>query len=469
MLWCCIYLPLLPIELREPRDAIALAIVDQHGSRRRLIACNEIAREAGLHNGMDATTALGRLPSLQLIKRSQAQERHALKALAAWSQQFSGMVSIDHERWMIWIEIGASLTYFHGMKALAQKISSGIDALGYSAMTGIAPTPEAAALLARHAHTQPIQQLTAIKFSIAALPLSLLAVSPIIIEALHGVGWKQVGDIMEVPFDQLARRFGPAMTKYLHQLLGELPDPRVLYRVPASYHRHFELSATVDAIEALLFPLRRMLGELQGYLRARDTALQQLKLTLIHENKSSTILEVRTTAPQRDAQSLLVLLRETLERTTLPTVVVALTLTVDQFVSLGDTQLDFFTESKSRDQSWSALLDKLRARLGEQSIKRLGLNDHHLPEKAWCKLCNETKQQEQDDDTLPQRPLWLIEPKLLQTLPRLLGKPERIESGWWTGEDSRRDYYIAETQEGARWWLYRDAHSQQWYLHGLWA
>src|SRR4051812_43740526 len=100
MLWCCLYFPLLPIELREPRKTTAIAIVDQHGSRRHIIACNEMAREAGLHGGMDATTALGRVPSLQLIKRSQIQERYALKALAAWSQQFSSMVSVDNERWM---------------------------------------------------------------------------------------------------------------------------------------------------------------------------------------------------------------------------------------------------------------------------------------------------------------------------------------------------------------------------------
>ena len=61
------------------------------------------------------------------------------------------------------------------------------------------------------------------------------------------------------------------------------------------------------------------------------------------------------------------------------------------------------------------------------------------------------------------------DPTPVTELPQLLGAPERIEAGWWEGEDSSRDYYLARTAEGARWWLYRDASNNRWYLQGLWA
>jgi len=44
---------------------------------------------------------------------------------------------------------------------------------------------------------------------------------------------------------------------------------------------------------------------------------------------------------------------------------------------------------------------------------------------------------------------------------------ERIESGWWDGEDIRRDYYRVEGPHGSRWWVYRDLRDAGWYLHGL--
>ena len=43
------------------------------------------------------------------------------------------------------------------------------------------------------------------------------------------------------------------------------------------------------------------------------------------------------------------------------------------------------------------------------------------------------------------------------------------EAGWWSGEDSSRDYYIAQTPEGSRWWLYREAATARWFLQGIWA
>jgi protein ImuB len=45
--------------------------------------------------------------------------------------------------------------------------------------------------------------------------------------------------------------------------------------------------------------------------------------------------------------------------------------------------------------------------------------------------------------------------------------PERIESGWWDGEDIARDYYAAAAETGERLWIYRDRSSRDWYLHGI--
>jgi protein ImuB len=44
--------------------------------------------------------------------------------------------------------------------------------------------------------------------------------------------------------------------------------------------------------------------------------------------------------------------------------------------------------------------------------------------------------------------------------------PERIETGWWRGQDIHRDYYIVETECGTRWWLFRRRDDGRWFLHG---
>lgn len=469
MLWLCLHFPDFPLELQEPADEGCLAVVDKHGSRRWIIACNEDSKEAGLHRGLDATTALSLVPQLKLMDRSRSREVTAMKALAAWAEQFSSFITFDVERWLLWIEIGGSLKYFGGARELSERITSSAEALGYSARTGVAPTIEAAALFARHARNLPIANRQELRDALELAPLNLLAIPQTSLEALHEIGWRRVGEILALPPDQLARRFGPTVPNYLQRLIGDQPDPREPYRAPAIYRRRFEFSAPVESVESMLFPLRRLLGELQGYLRGRDTALQKLELHFKHAKHPATRLEIRTTAPQRDAVRLFTLLRETLDRTPLPSGVEELSLLVEQFVPIGDTQLDLFDAAPKRDRSWNDLLDKLKARLGNVAVKRLGLADDHLPEKAWCVVRNDEAPGTDVPGAYPERPLWLIEPRPLQHLPRLLGKPERIESGWWAGNDAKRDYYIAQTPEGARWWLYRDAGSSSWFLHGIWA
>jgi protein ImuB len=44
--------------------------------------------------------------------------------------------------------------------------------------------------------------------------------------------------------------------------------------------------------------------------------------------------------------------------------------------------------------------------------------------------------------------------------------PERIETGWWRGDDIGRDYYMAETKQGTRWWMFRRLMDGRWFLHG---
>jgi protein ImuB len=78
------------------------------------------------------------------------------------------------------------------------------------------------------------------------------------------------------------------------------------------------------------------------------------------------------------------------------------------------------------------------------------------------------------------RPQWLLQrPQRLITqdgLPTFQGAlplhagPERIEAGWWDGEEARRDYYVALNPRGEAFWIYREHRNlASWYLHGVFA
>lgn len=466
MLWLCLRFVHLPVELR-PREIDKLAVTDRIRARRVVIAANEPARAVGIHPGMEATRALLKEPELRLVERSKSDERRALHALADWSLQFSSSVHVEPARWLIWLEIGASLRYFEGLTALQARIQQGVAALDYTATPGIAPTLEAAALFSHEPHSRVVIDRDDISSQAALLNLGLLCLGDKTIEQLVATGITTVGALLAVPGDALARRFGPETTSYLQRLLGKQPDPRRQHRASETYRRSYEFADPIRSVEGLLFPLRRIMQEFEGYLRGRDCAIQRVDLTLRHRDSPDSSFSLHTSAPLRDASRLFALLREKLERTPWESPATTVIVRAAEFQTPEVLQGDFFDASQRQRAGWSALLDKLRARLGEQAVRQLGLKDDHRPEQAWC-IQNDSDVG--DSQTLhPDRPLWLLEPTPIARPAKLLGRPERIEAGWWSGTDTRRDYYLAISPEGARWWLYKDVDEDQWYLHGLWA
>jgi len=465
MLWLCLYLPALPLEALGSPPEHPLAIFERQGNRRWLLAVNEAAQRARLTPGMALTAAQALQPECELRERNPRAEKQALQHLAAWAEQFGSELFFEHPRLMLWLEIGASLSYFGGLEALLQRLSQGLLGLGYGAQLGVAPTPEAAAWTAL-AEGRPILKAADLSKQLSPHPLHWLPLAEAV-EGLEGSGLKTLGELLRLPADGLARRFGPQLPDYLQRLLGQRADARVRWQSPRSYRRRMEFLGAIESTEGLLFPIRRVLTEFQGYLRARDSGVQQFVFEFEHEDHPVTRMELRLTTASRDAAHFLVLVRERLERLHLPAPSTALTLRAERFIAPDLHQGDLFDQRLQQDGEWLGLLEKLQARLGANAIQFLGLRAEHLPERSWHAG---QRPENAGDADFPPRPFWLLaRPQPLLKAPRLRGRPERIEGGWWEGVDAQRDYFLAEAESGAQLWVYREAGSGGWYMHGLWA
>src|SRR5690606_14768119 len=90
------------------------------------------------------------------------------------------------------------------------------------------------------------------------------------------------------------------------------------------------------------------------------------------------------------------------------------------------------------------------------------------PERAWRRVA-EGAVDIDEAPPRPPRPCWLL-PRpipLRDPRPRIVSGPERLESGWWDGEDARRDYYVIETSQGQRAWAFAPPGEQgHWMLQG---
>ncbi len=482
MLWLCITLPQLPLEALCPEnDTQPIVVTECEGNTRWVLCCNSAAQEVGLKSGMNYTTALAMLPQVRMLERKRASEYAALLRLSGWAYQFSSQVicgeisqELRHaQSACIWLEIGASLKLFGGFRKLLEHFEYELRQLQYTYLLGIGPTLEGAALLARSEIRIAITTPHALLMRIRHLPLPKLLLAPQITRYLHASGVRTIGLLFELPHDGLARRFGPALPEFLNRLKGDRPDPRPTFRLPDKYHAKLEFDFEIRSTESLLFPLRRMLREFVGFMRARDTSVQQFTIILLHRDQPPTEMRVGLSVPDRNVDRFFALVREQLERTALASPTTEVHLLAEHFSTPTGLQTDLLSSAVQQAEEFSHTLDRIVARLGQEHVHRLKVVADHRPEASWAVHPGSEGKVPENSFHFADRPLWLLpEPKPLHfsAIPQIASGPERIEGGWWDSGDIQRDYYIVRTAQGSDWWVYRDLSNEDgWFLHGFWS
>lgn len=486
MRWLAIHLPALPLEVlgRACIEGTPLAVSVQRKGER-ILRCNPAAAAHGICPGLGVGAARALSAGLQVLPRRPAAEREALERLAAWSIRFTPQVSLAPPRSLL-LEVAASLRLFGGAETLITQVGKGVSDLGYRCRLALAPTPLGALVLAIQGWAPAggqravVADRAALGAALGRLPLMALGLTPRELDDLTRMGLRRVLDLLRLPRRGLRERLGRRRVDWLERLLGESPDPRPWFEPPASYSGRIELPGEIELTESLVFPCRRLLLELAGYLIGRQGGARRLDWCLAHADLADTRFSVGAARPQWDPDAWLSLLRGRLERLELPAPVREVRLGVQDIdtldLSAPEISPDLFPDpARPGRPPDPAILDRLRARLGSDAVRGLALAADHRPERAW-RWCEPGE----TSTGIPRadRPLWLL-PEALPLDGRdgrpwldgpldLGGERERIETGWWDDFEVARDYFVATTTSGERLWIYRELKGPRgWYLHGV--
>lgn len=470
MLWACLRfceLPLAAVYVDAEGADVPRAITEGPRQRPQIALANRAARASGVRRGQPAAAAQALCSRLVLRPRDLAAEKNLLDLLAAWAYRYSGQVSLAEPTGLL-LEVGASLRLFGGWPALERRLREDLRQLGHAHQLAVAPWPSAAKALARTLDGLGIFHAPLVEPALGPLPIAAGGLPAETIAALQGMGLTQLRDLFRLPRPELTRRIGPDGTLLLDRLRGLVAEPLPLYQPPDRYERRLELEGHIDSWPPLLFPLRRLTRELALFLAARDGGVQRLDIVLEHGPGAATRVPVEFVEAQREADGLFEFCRGRLERVAIGGEVVAIGLVATDLPDFRPRHQDLF-ETRRQGLDWPALVERLRARLGDTAVRQLALNADHRPERAWRHGAPDSA-----GIAPPQRPrpLWLLpQPVLLRPEPqRILAGPERIESGWWDGGDVRRDYYIVQMRSGQRAWAYVPAGARTgWMLHGWFA
>jgi protein ImuB len=291
------------------------------------------------------------------------------------------------------------------------------------------------------------------------------------------MGLRRLRQLFVLPRAELGRRIGAQALLHLDRLRGAATHALEFYRPPDVFDQRIELPFNTASHESLLFPLRRLLRDFSAFLAGRDGGAQRFTLAFEHERGAPTDIRIGLLAPERDPELLFAIARARLERTRLREPVCGLRLVSDELPPFTPARRDLFDTRPQQAVTWDALRERLRARLGEQAVQGLALHPDHRPERAWRThagpdASHGARASGDTIESLPPRPAGLLTRPipLRERVARILAGPERIESGWWDGADTRRDYYVIETASHQRAWAFRPAGDDgPFMLHGWFA
>lgn len=417
------------------------------------------------------------------------------QAMAWLALQFSPQLARVHDTLVL--EVSASERLFGGRDALCRRLLAALATLqpvqhaqGWSALLALgrlwAGAPQAAA---------------------DDLPLHALQAARAHLPVLQRLGCTTWGQLRALPRAGLARRLGAELLEALDQAYGTRAEIYPWLRLPEVFDQALELPEAVVAAPALLFGARRLLAQLQLWLRLRQQGVLALELQWTLDARRSNALHVdaqhcgdglgrlvwRTAQATQDVQHMQRLLAEQLARVQLPAPVLHMRLRTLQTQRLALATRSLLPDEVRPGDSLPQTLERLGARLGAEQVLCVQQQADHRPERMqrwqpWGNGPGGALVPDRSDGAQSVAhaayPSWLLaQPLRLQQqhgVPQyhgplaLLAGPQRMEAGWLEGAPALRDYYVARSAYAGLVWIYRERAPTEgaaapWYLHGLFA
>jgi protein ImuB len=461
-------------------------------------ACG-LAAARGVRAGMTLAHARALMPPKSCIEAIDEHDlAYALRRFAVAMLRWVPVVSIDGADGVLCDATGCERMY-RGIGPLVQRVATKVRRWGLAVRVAAAPTYGAAWAITRFGPA-PETVLTpeTLVAALQDLPLEALRLDGPTVDKLHAVGLERIGQLQRVARAALADRYGPDVLRRLDQALGHAPEviTPIRTRPPVKLAREFE--GPTSHLESLMLAARQLAQDISAKLLALESGCRQLELRLDRSDLEPLALTIRTAKPTRDAKHLWALLAPKLESAHLGFGVQGMTMHAKGLARLAHAQVEEWTTARDDEAAVHVgrLIDTLNARLGVGAVLALRINESHRPEGAFAR--DALVSLPEIRPYVPQvidadRPSILYdEPQAIEVtlhvpdgpiaMVRHAGEvcrvvegdgPERIEPEWWRPKTAQdiRDYFKVAAEDGRVLWIFRSqhAHTEAWFLHGVWA
>jgi protein ImuB len=463
----------------EPESSAQLAVLE----REKVLYATPGVVAQGVRTGMRAASVALLAPEARVQLRDLALEQQTLQACALALLQYTPQCALAEQATLM-LDIGASLRLFGGIRALSRRVRTSVQRLGLAAHISYAPTARGAWLLAQAGAGHCLSSMRLAQ-RLGRLPVALLPPLQPYLAWLDGIGCTDLAALRRLPRAGLQRRCGKEVLDMLDAAHGQAPELFEWLQAPTQFRARIEFFQRIEHTDAMHHASASLLTQMSGWLCAQHGMVGAIRVVLEHERGRCavppTCIDIVLAEPTWQETHLLMLLKERLSKIELVGPVMALRLEADEVLPMLVPSDSLFPEPGGTVADYQRLLELLSVRLGTENVRHSQLRADHRPEVAnqWVAVnTGRGKPAPRPPADLP-RPCWLLEQPIALLIRdnrpfygsplKLISQAERIESGWWQGDVVMRDYFVAQGQDHACYWIYRErlAHEPRWFLHGL--
>jgi protein ImuB len=253
---------------------------------------------------------------------------------------------------------------------------------------------------------------------------------------------------------------------------------------------------TLKDPERLVFIINALVGNITTDLKSRGQCAREMTMIFSLANRETFEHLVRPARSTASHKAWMRLIRTHLERITLPDGVVGITIRVESVTGEVERQGDIFDRgfatANAAEETIAQLLDDQGAVVVTPRNTQHPLIDRRTEwisqEPAQASARIQLRERVVKATAVPRLTLQLFpEPRRIAVQTRhrrdhelpvqfrdkhwqqivSAAGPDRVSGGRWT-EPYAREYFRCVTDDGMMVWLYRDARTDEWYIHGWW-
>jgi len=492
-LWMAFRFSALSFEALSVEEGSGPFIVEQ---KQKVFFASPAAVDKGVNPGMDVITAQV-LSACVVHSRNSEAELQFLQDVSEGFYQYSPYIEVEHSEFGggILIEVSRCLKLFNGVQELKRHTDDFLQSKCISFSFGLAHTAKGAWLLTWDDYPVDGNDGASTFFErLKNVPLSRIKAFPKSTTTLSKSGFVYLGDLVKQvekgSISSFKRRLNADFTDYLCGIFDSdqsfeqaslFEAPRKVFTPKDIYNDVSQLEYPIAQVDLLKPVVHLMLQRFSDYLKVRQLECQNIQWQLFDIYHNQDVIDVVCDLPQNQVDLLYELTCLKLEHWSLAFEVDCVELQCEHMMIVEGRDQGLGFEGPNTlaiQQGFSLTLAKLHILLGEQAVFKVSYSDSHVPEEssvavAPAAVCNQFLPNLQ---RIALRPTWIFStPEVIvkrsrglfwQGYMRLLSKPERIESRWWN-EPVCRDYYMAQREDGARFWVFVNLHDESWHVHGV--